>query len=149
MATNDLQIATNNPVLHQTLSYDVVKCLYNVRNKYGMHHNERVYHLALREEFELMNLKYQSKPKIDLYSLTTGRKLTYYEPDYIIEDKIIIEIKAKRPIITQDQIMQIIEYLKISKYEVAYLVNFKESNFKPRRFIHTLDRKIFFKLSAN
>ncbi|MDP2765845.1 MAG: GxxExxY protein [Candidatus Methanoperedens sp.] len=147
MAADNQHIATD--FLSRDLSYKIVKCLYNTRNKYGMHHNERVYHLALREEFELMGIKYKNKPRIELYSLTTGKKLTYYEPDYIIEDKIIIEIKAKRPIITQDQIMQIIEYLKISKYEIAYLVNFKEQEFKPRRFIHTLDRKLFCKLSAN
>lgn len=146
MATNNQQIATE--FLDRDLSYKLVKCFYNIRNKYGMHHNERVYHLALREELDLMEINYKSKPKIDLYSLTTGKKLTYYEPDYIIEDKILTELKAKRPIVTQDQVMQTIEYLKISKYEIAYLVNFKEAEFKPRRFIHTIDRKLFFKLSA-
>ena len=135
--------------LYSDLSYRIVRCLYNVRNKYGMHHNERVYHLALKEEFVLANIIFKSKPKIDLYSLTTGKKLTYYEPDYVIEDRIILEIKANNPFITESQIMQIIEYLKISKYEIAYLVNFKEQKFRPRRFIHTLNRKIFFKLSAN
>ena len=148
MATNHSQIAADSIFLHGDLSYRLVKCFYNVRNKYGKHHPERVYHQALREELEIENLLYKNKPKIILYSLTTGRQLTYYKPDYLIEGKISAELKARRPIVTQDQIMQVVEYIKISKYEVAYLVNFKEPEFRPRRFIHTMDRKLFFKLSA-
>jgi len=135
------QIATN--CVEGELSYKIVKYFYNVRNKYGMHHNERVYHKALIEELEINEVDFISKPRIDLFSLTTGKRLTYYEPDLIIKNKIIIELKAKYPIVTNEQVMQVIEYLKISKYEVAYLINFKEFDFRPRRFIHTSDRKKF------
>jgi len=129
-------------ILHKELSYELVGCCFKTRNKYGSHHREKVYYQALEEELELANLKYLSKPRIAIYSVNTGKKLTYYEPDILVEDKIIMEIKAK-PFTSQDDTMQLIEYLKTSEYEVAYLINFGENNFKPKRFIHTQDNKTF------
>lgn len=129
-------------VLHKELSYELVGCFYNTRNKYGMHHPERVYHRALPEELNLKKIGYIYKPKIAIYSMTTGKILTYFEPDLLIDKKIIVELKAM-PFTKKEHIMQTFEYLKTSTYELAYLVNFGEQKFKPIRFIHTKDRKSF------
>jgi len=51
-------------------------------------------------------------------------------------------LKAKS-FLTMDDIRQTIEYLKTTKYEILYIVNFGENNFKPKRYIFTNDRKIF------
>lgn len=138
----------DNKILYKDLSYEIVGCFFSVRNKYGVHHRENVYHKTLMEELKLKGLKFVSKPKIPLYSLTTGERVTYYEPDILVENLIVVEIKAM-PFTKQDHIMQLCEYLKISEYELGYLVNFGEKDFKPRRFIHTKDRKDFLKLKIN
>jgi len=129
-------------LLHEELCYKIVGCFYDVRNRYGSHHKEKVFDRFLGEEFDLKKLKYISQPKIKIYSLLTGRVVAIYIPDYLVENLIIAELKAL-PFTSRDHQMQICEYLKTSEYEVGYLVNFGESNFKPRRFIFTNNRKSF------
>ncbi len=117
-------------------------CFYDIRNKYGPNHRENFYHQVLVELIDLRRIKLKNKPKINKYSLDTGKLITYYLPDILVEDKIIIELKAK-PFLTMDDIRQTIEYLKTTKYEILYIVNFCEEVFKPKRYIYTNDRKIF------
>ena len=128
--------------LEKELSYQLISCFYDVRNKYGRWHSQRVYDRALGEQFDLKGIKHISQPRINAYSIDTGKKLAIYIPDRLVENKIIVEVKAK-PLITKDDENQIIEYLKITKYEILYSVNFREESFKPRRFIYTNDRKSF------
>lgn len=132
----------NNDFLEKELSYKIMGCFYDVRNKYGSGHHERVYDRTLGEQFELKNIRYMSQPKIDVYSLDTGKKIAIYIPDKLVENKIIVEVKAK-PVTSSEDQRQVIEYLKASKYEIAYLVNFTEEEFHPKRFIYTNDRKPF------
>lgn len=127
-------------ILHKELSYKIVGCCYNVRNRYGMYHREKLYHKGIEEEFTICLIPFFSKIRVPIHSLVTGKIISYIEPDIIVDNKIIIEIKAK-PFIAKDDEMQLIEYLKTSYFEVAYLINFGEREFKPRRFIHTKDKK--------
>lgn len=128
--------------LEKTLSAKLMGCFYDIRNKYGPNHRENFYHQVLVELIDLRRIKLKNKPKINKYSLDTGKLITYYLPDILVEDKIIIELKAK-PFLTMDDIRQTIEYLKTTKYEILYIVNFCEEVFKPKRYIYTNDRKIF------
>lgn len=133
-------MGTNHKLLFKDLSYILQGVFYNVRNAYGKHHKEKIYHKALEEELKSKNIEYASEARIDVFSKTTGKRLGTYIPDLLISDSIIIELKAS-PFTSKDMEMQLIEYLKSSKYELAYLVNFGEMRFKPRRYIHTKDRK--------
>jgi len=128
--------------LEKDLSYKLVGCFYEVRNKYGRWHRENFYDKVLDEVMEIKGLKFVDKPNIPLYSLDTGKKITIFIPDKLVENKIIIELKAK-PYIFEDDARQVLEYLKASKYEIIYLVNFGEITFKPQRLIYTNDRKPF------
>ncbi|MDD5289800.1 MAG: GxxExxY protein [Patescibacteria group bacterium] len=131
--------------LEKDLSYEIVGCFFDVRNKYGSAHNERVYHRTLAEQFDIKKIKYISEPKIEVFSLDTGRVIAQYVPDFLVEDKIVIELKAK-DFNSSKSYRQTLEYLKASKYEIAYLVNFGEENFKPVRLIYTNNRKNFISL---
>jgi len=129
-------------LIYKDLSYRFVGCCFNVRNKYGRHLSEKAYHQFLPEELNLVKIGYVYKPRIKIYSLTTGKAVTYFEPDLLVEDKIIIELKAL-PFAKPDHRQQLLNYLATSKYELGYLVNFGEKDFKPQRIIHTLDQKNF------
>ncbi len=129
-------------LLHKELSYQIQKCFFNTRNKYGMNHKEIIFHRALGEEFDVVGIPYISQPRINIHSLTTGKIIGTYVPDYLVKNLIIIEIKAAL-FTTKQMEMQLCEYLKTSEYELGYLTNFGENEFKPRRFIYTNDRKPF------
>ena len=128
--------------LEKELSSVLMKSFYDIRNKYGKWHNERIYDRALQEYYDRIGVKYISQPRINIYSLDSGRVLGVYVPDLLVDNKIIIELKA-RSFVSQEEREKAIEYLKCSNYEILYLVNFREDNFKPRRFIFTNNRKSF------
>ena len=128
--------------LEKELSYKLMGCFFKVRNLYGNGHRENFYDKALNEIFELEGLKYVDKPRISMYSAQTGKKIAFIIPDKLVENKIIVELKAK-PFCSFDDINQVREYLKTTEFEIIYLVNFGENNFRPRRYIYTNDNKSF------
>ena len=103
--------------LERELSYKIIGCFFAVRNKYGSHHQERVFDRALTEEFDLAGIEHVNQPQIDVFSVTTGKKIAFYVPDKLVESKILLELKAK-PFTSKDDEMQAQEYLKTSIYEI-------------------------------
>mgnify|MGYP001581911448 FL=1 len=63
-----------------------------------------------------------------------------YQPDFIVDKKIIVELKAA-PLLPKREVDQLYDYLRNSKYELGYLINFASSKMKPVRIIYTNDRK--------
>lgn len=55
-------------ILYKDLSYKIVGCFYEAYNKLGPRHKEQVYHMALRREFDLKNIKYEENKKIKLFT---------------------------------------------------------------------------------
>lgn len=66
------------------------------------------------------------KGKIGKYSIGS------YRPDFIIDDKIVVEMKAK-PFITKDDYMQLLQYLRITDKRLGLLINFRNKFLKPKR----------------
>ena len=129
-------------LLEPDLSYKIQGCVFKTANKYGKGLKESIYQRALAEEFEKNGLKYEEQKRINIHSLDTGNKLGSYVPDFVVEDKIIVEIKASNFTRPED-INQQRSYLRASRYEIAYLINFCSQNLEIRRSIHTTDRKQF------
>lgn len=119
-------------ILHKDLSYKIVGCFYEVYNKLGPGHKEDIYQKALIKEFKLQNISYETKKrlKIDYKGETVG----VYEPDFIIDNKIIIELKSVllMPKVYEKQLFY---YLKGTNYRLGYLVNFGSDNIDIRRRI--------------
>ncbi len=134
--------------LEKDLSYKVVGCFYTVRNLYGSGLREEFYDKALGEVLVAGQLTFVDKPSVPLYSKTTGKIITHRVPDKLVADKIIVEVKAK-PFVYRSDIKQINEYLAITPYEILYLVNFGEAQFKPVRIIQTNDRKPFLRFTKS
>ncbi len=132
-------------ILEKDLCYKIQGCVYNVMNKYGRGLKESIYQNALAEEFLAQDLKAEGQKRINIYSFDTGKKLGTYIPDFVIKDKVILEIKASTFIMKQD-IEQQRSYLRISEYEIGYLVNFCTEELYIKRSIHTNDRKDFLRL---
>ncbi|MFH1048918.1 MAG: GxxExxY protein [Patescibacteria group bacterium] len=135
---------TNNldKVLESVLSYRIVGAIYNTANKYGKGLKEQIYQKALAEEFTKANLPFEEQKRINIYSLDTAKILGVYIPDFLIENKIIIEIKSSDFTIKKF-LEQQRSYLRASIYEIAYLVNFGTDKLDIRRSIYTNDRKQF------
>jgi hypothetical protein len=136
----------NTDLLYPDLSYKIRGAIMNVANKYGKGLKENIYQKALAEEFDKLGIKYLQQKRITIYSLETSKPLGVYVPDFLIEDKIILEIKATDFIIPKD-VQQQLSYLKASKYELGFLANFSTPKLYIKRSIYTNDRKPTFRVN--
>ncbi|MBI2122297.1 MAG: GxxExxY protein [Candidatus Sungbacteria bacterium] len=143
MPTDSTQINTDHRFPEKELCHKIIGCLFAAHNKYGSGHREIIYDRAFQEELEQAKISFIAKPKITLHSVTNGKRIGFFVPDYLINDKVLVELKALPPHKMIEAGRQLLEYLKISKYELGYAVNFAEKTLKPCRYIHTNDRKQF------
>lgn len=125
-------------LLHEELTYTIRKALFNVYNTLGFGHKEHVYQKALAKEFDDMFIVYQREPKLDVSY--KGLLVGNYQPDFVIDSKVIVEIKAV-PILIKAFETQLMNYLKSTQFELGLLVNFGAPKLIVRRMIWTDPRK--------
>lgn len=143
MRTNSRESQVRNKdLLYPELSYKVQGAIFEVANKYGSGFKEGIYQKALAEELTSAGIPFEDQKRIKIFSLDSGKVLGTYVPDFIVDDKIIIEIKAAGFSTIQD-VKQLQSYLRASTYEIAYLVNFGTPKLFIRRSIYTNNRKPF------
>jgi len=106
---------------HEALTDQVICCFYTVYNKLGYGFLERVYENALLIELQKAGIPAQSQFPICVQyeNQTVGE----YFADVLVDDKIIIEIKATTTLAPGHE-AQLINYLKATNIEVGLLLNF-------------------------
>lgn len=129
-------------LLYKELSYRIQGIAMDVRKNYGPGHKETLYQNAFEECLRLERIPYQREREIAIWSPKTGKKIGVYRPDFIIDDKIIIELKAlvQAPKLMIDQLYS---YLRNSTYELGYFINFGSEKLYIRRIIYTNEYKKF------
>lgn len=125
---------------HKELSYQVIGAIYDVRNTYGSGQKEQVYQNALAEELEKRKIPFKREVGIKILSPASGKTMGSYKLDFVVDDKIIFEVKAMK--FTPAKIeQQLYSYLRSTTYEVGYLVNFGSTRLYLKRVILTNNRK--------
>jgi GxxExxY protein len=124
--------------LHKDITQKIIKAFYNVYNTLGYGFLEKVYHNALLIELKKVGFNCFSEFPIDVYY--EGTNVGKYFTDIIVDEKVIIEIKAKEAICKEHE-YQLINYLKATDIEIGILLNFGK-NPELKRKIFTNDRKI-------
>jgi len=89
---------------------------------------ESVYEEALWHEMHLQNIKFKRQQNISVpYK---GIKLgTELRLDLIVEDKVIVELKAKEKLSPIDK-PQLLTYLRLSDRKLGLIINFHEKTLK-------------------
>jgi len=127
-------------LLYKDLSYKIRGAAIEVRKSYGPGHKEVLYQRAFAEELGLRGINYEREKPIKIYSPKTKKVIGSYQPDFIIEDKIIIELKTLEQM-PRKIIDQLYSYLRNSEYELGFLINFGSHGVDIKRVIYTNDRK--------
>jgi len=118
--------------LHQELTEKIIRCFYNVFDELGYGFLESVYESALVLELQDMGLKVESQKELEVFY--KGISVGKYRSDIIVENKVIIELKAVSQL-TKAHEVQLVNYLKTTNIEIGLLVNFGEKiNFKRKIF---------------
>ncbi|RAR49096.1 GxxExxY protein [Flavobacterium lacus] len=106
---------------HKETTAEIINSFYKVYNTLGFGFLEKVYENALSIELKTkgFNCKRQNPITVFYEDEIVGE----YFADLIVNDEIIIELKACETLIKEHEI-QVINYLKATKIEVALLLNF-------------------------
>lgn len=123
-----------NNILYPELSYLVCGLCFKVHNELGRYRNEKQYGDYLEKLFSDEKMKY--KREFSLPASFSGEQERRNIVDFIIENKIILEIKAKR-IISKEDYYQTKRYLTSCGLELGLLVNFREYYLKPKRILNS------------
>ncbi len=102
--------------------YGIVGACFEVYNEKGSGFYEEVYQHALEIELGLRKIAFVAKPEMEIwYKGVLIRKK--YEPDFVLYEKIIMEIKAVVAL-NDEHRAQVHNYLRASSFKVGLLVNF-------------------------
>lgn len=103
-------------------------------NTLGFGHREIVYHRALEREIMEKELRYEREKSLSV--IYKNKKIGEYRPDFLIDGKIIVEVKAVKFISPAFE-KQLTYYLKATSIQLGYLVNFGSTEIKIVRRIWT------------
>jgi GxxExxY protein len=120
-------------LLYKDDTYKIIGICMAVHRELGKGFSEIVYGDALEIEFIDNNINYSREKQFDI--IYKGNLLPHkYKADFIIEDKIILEIKAISNL-TDSNIKQTLNYLAVSKLKLGLLINFGDDSLKYKRIV--------------
>ncbi|NTW60684.1 MAG: GxxExxY protein [Nitrospirae bacterium] len=121
-----------NELKHDVLTEKIIEAFYNVYNTLGHGFLEKVYENALLIELKKLGLLAVTQSPIQVRY--NGSVIGEYFADILVENRIIVEIKAAKTI-GPDHEAQLLNYLKATSLEVGLILNFgPKAEFKRKIF---------------
>lgn len=124
--------------LYEEESYKIRGACFEVYKAFGGAFKESVIDKALTIALEKVALRVESQKRIAIYF--EGKKVGTYVPDKIINDVILLELKAKS-MVTRADLDQFWKYLRGSKYKLGFLINFGHMKLEIKRIVYDRARK--------
>jgi GxxExxY protein len=115
---------------HEDLTYRIIGAAMAVHRRIGPGQKEAIYQRALEAQLEQEGLNFEPEKKLPVYD--GNRLLGFYIPDFIVEGKVIVEIKAFSTL-SHKYLGQVITYLNHTGLSVGLLINFGERSLRHRR----------------
>lgn len=120
-------------IIYKDESYQIIGKCFEVHNNLGPGFLEIVYKDALQYEFKKANIPFEREKEyiVNYKGITLLHK---FYADFVIYDKIILEVKAVSGI-AEEFIAQAINYLKVSNNKLALIINFGELKLNSKRIV--------------
>ena len=122
---------------HSELTGKILGAFFQVHKELGYGFSEKVYENSLVILLNEIGLKVESQ--VDLYVYFHGQKVGEYTADLIVNDVVLLELKAAERII-EVHAAQLLNYLKATNIEVGLVLNFGPTA-EFRRKVYDNDRK--------
>ncbi len=116
-------------------TYQIIGRLFEVHKNLGKGFSEIVYKDALEYEFNELKIPYEREKEFCVNYKNTTLKHKFYA-DFVVFNKIILEIKTVDGF-NNSHYNQCLNYLKVSKNELALLVNFNSNSLEYKRIIRS------------
>lgn len=114
-----------NKIIYPELSYTLVGICFSAHNELGRYAREKQYGDLIEQKLKEALVSYKRECAIG-----DSKNIV----DFIIDGKIILELKASR-ILTKEDYYQIQRYLQESKLKLGLLINFRDKYLKPARVV--------------
>jgi len=111
---------------------EIISCAFEVLNTLGHGLLEKPYENSLCVEFGLRGIPWNQQPRYNVVYKTV--KVGEYVPDLIVFDLVVVDTKVIERI-TDHEIGQMLNYLKITGHPVGMILNFKCSRLEWKRII--------------
>ena len=120
-------------ILFKDLSKRIIGMAFNVHNVLGPGLLESAYHGALCIELKNGGVGFKKEVIYPLYY--RGELASAYIADLVVDNKVIIEVKSVNSL---NNVMeaQLINYLRLSKLKVGYLINFRNTRVEFKRVLN-------------
>jgi GxxExxY protein len=126
-------VIQNAPWLKYT--YKTIGLAMEVHNELGPGHRESVYHNAMAAKCGKAELNFEDEPFIPI-TLDDGTVVGGNSPDLVIEQSVIVELKARSHLMTNDDVARIIGYFAaLPQCPVALYINFGRPRLEYRRLL--------------
>lgn len=120
-------------ILYPDLSYKICGICFSIHNKLGRYRNEKQYGDALEVSLNTNKINYVREKSLPVSF--EGENERRNIPDFIIEDKMIIDLKAKNLILKEDY-FQMKRYLISYNKELGLIINFRQKYLYPKRILN-------------
>ena len=117
----------------EQLTKRIIGCCFRVHRELGPGFNEKIYHSALKLEFNKEGLKFQTEKEFEVSYL--DQRVGTFRADLVVENKVVVEIKSvtgKIPVVFE---YQLLSYLRASDLHIGLLVNFGNKSCQVKRFV--------------
>lgn len=120
--------------IYKDEGYKLMGAAFEVYNEQGFGLAEEIYQESLEIELELRGIAFQTKQELKCFY--KGRELKKrYVPDLFVFGCLVVELKAVSQFLPEHE-AQLINYLRITKQPVGYLINFgHKDTLEWKRFI--------------
>ena len=114
------------------LTYRINGAIFEVNRELGAGFLEKVYENALLVELKEKGLRAENQVPIKIKY--KGNEVGEYFADIVVEDTIILEIKAVESLQKVHE-AQLLNYLRATEYKIGLLVNFAHPKAEIKRFV--------------
>lgn len=115
------------------LTYKIIGAAMAVHNALGPGHREHVYERAMVVELERQGITAERQYPFEVYHNDVRVGLFYL--DLFVERTVVVELKVLRHLTTDDEVAQVITYLKGTGAPVGLLLNFARRRLEYRRIL--------------
>ena len=124
-------------------TYKIIGLAMEAHNELGPGHREPVYHNAMVAKCEKADLSFEDEPFIPI-TLDDGTVVGGNSPDLVVEQIVIVELKARSHLMTKDDMARIIGYFAaLPECPVALYINFGRPRLEYSRLLPPKKVKAF------
>ncbi|MEK9180555.1 MAG: GxxExxY protein [Patescibacteria group bacterium] len=120
-------------LIYEDLTYEINGILFSVSKELGVYRNEKQYCDAIEKLLKEREIPYEREKRLP--ASFDGEALGRNRIDFLISNKIVLEIKAK-PFITREDYYQTMRYLKALNKKLGILVNMRRRAINPKRVLN-------------